>query len=164
MTPPCAAQPGCRDLTDEPFVRNSKTPEAWLSDIPSAATLWSSVSPRSSAATSAAASGPATEVFWNPREGKPVGEASPRRMRTSQPLAKAPSSASPLARCASPTASAAAAMTALPWAIDAVWVSSNSRLWMSPPLISAASAGAAPAAWPNTVAAPPFATSSARPR
>jgi len=49
----------------------------------------------------------------------------------------------------------------VPCAIEPICVSSNSRLWMSPPLIMAASAALAPLAWPNTVAGPPFATSAA---
>ena len=36
--PACAAQPGCIDLTEEPLLRNSNTPEAWLSAMPSAST------------------------------------------------------------------------------------------------------------------------------
>jgi hypothetical protein len=36
--PGIAAQPGCSDLTDDPLVRNSKTPDAWLSEMPTALT------------------------------------------------------------------------------------------------------------------------------
>ena len=41
-----------------------------------------------------------------------------------------------------------------PGTIEAMCVSSNSRLWISPPLTKAASAAQAPCAWPNTLAIP----------
>ncbi len=49
-TPAWAAQPGFSDFTDEPLVRNSMTPEAWLRAMPMAATLRSSSRLMSSAA------------------------------------------------------------------------------------------------------------------
>ena len=49
---------------------------------------------------------------------------------------------------------AAAAITELPWMMEPVCVSSNSRLCMSPPLTSAASAEDAPWASPRMVAGP----------
>ena len=58
-TPACAAHPGCSDFTDEPLVRNSNTPDDWLSAIPTALTAALSLSPAISAATSAATIVPA---------------------------------------------------------------------------------------------------------
>jgi hypothetical protein len=85
--PPCAAQPGCSDFTDEPLVRNSMTPEAWLSAMPSAATVRSSSRRISSPASSATASVPVTEVLMKPFAWKPFGAARPKRISTSQPRA-----------------------------------------------------------------------------
>ena len=75
-------------------------------------------------------------------------------MSVSQPSAKTRSTVAPDAPAASPAASAAGARTAEPCAIEPVWVSSYSRLWIRPPLTSAASDGGAPVAAPSTVAGP----------
>jgi hypothetical protein len=140
---------GCRDLTDEPFVRNSNTPEAWLSEIPSAATP-GLANPRSSAATKGRRERAGDRGVLEPAGGKlratraRADETSQPSRRRREPPARALRRRRRARRPRRPRCRGRS--TRRGHLFD--------RGQTSPPLMSAASAGA-PLLWPSTVAVLP---------